>query len=96
MRTCLGSILLIILVAAIALTAFYHWETNARIEFSARDEGDPTLDKSNQPIEEVVPKKNDPYSLIGKDVMQMNEPPAAEPVEDGTVNEPAAVAEQPA
>lgn len=73
MRSCLGSVLLIILVAVIALTAFYQWETNSRIEFSSRGEGDPALNKTTVPIEKVAPKK-DPRTILEQNVMKMEAP----------------------
>lgn len=80
MRSCFGSILLVILVVVIALTAFYQWETNDKIEFSARAEGEPALNKTTTPIEEVSPKK-DPRSAIEQNVMKMEVP--AEPESTG-------------
>lgn len=74
MRSCLGSILLLLLVIGIAVTAFYLWETNERIEFSVRDEDEPALEQKIKPIEAVVPKKKRPAPVVAGDVMKMEAP----------------------
>lgn len=105
MRSCLGIILLIILVAVIAVTAFFLWESNARIEFTVRKEGDPEYHNSVKDIQEIAPKKEkEPPPVIEKDAMKMevavetppapeNEVPKQEPAENTQESEEIPVAE---
>lgn len=88
MRSCLGSILLLLLVIAIAVTAFYHWETNERIEFSVRDEDDPALQQKIEPIEAVIPKKKQPAPVVAGDVMKMETPAQEAPAPAAPVTPP--------
>lgn len=78
MRSCLGSILLVIVLAFLAVTAFYQWNTNAKIEFSIRKADDPVFKTEKYPISAIkegkVPEIN---QLIEKGAMTVT--PAPEP-----------------
>lgn len=72
MRSCLGSILLIIVLAFLAITAFYQWNTNSKIDFSIRKADDPVFKTEKYPVSSIkegkVPEIN---SLIEKDAMNI-------------------------
>lgn len=53
MRSCLGSILLVIVIAILAATAFYQWNTNSKIEFSVRNPEDPMITTERYSIENM-------------------------------------------
>ena len=72
MRSCLGSILLFIVLAFLSITAFYQWNTNAKIDFSIRKTDDPVFKTEKYPITAVkegkVPEIN---HLIEKGSMEV-------------------------
>lgn len=41
MRSFFGSILLILVLAALGITIFYHWSTNSHLEFELRNPDEP-------------------------------------------------------
>ncbi len=100
MRSCLGSILLFIVIVMLAATAFYQWNTNAKIEFSVRNPEDPMITTKRYSIDSLHPDQkplsnkqdspnqaHDPYS-ISDNVMPVKPVPVSQPEEDIPTAEP--------
>lgn len=73
----MGLFFLIILVAAMVVTLVYQWNTNKSIEFSIRNDGDPSFTETSRPIEEVIPAEEN--KIVADDAMKMDLP---EPVRE--------------
>ncbi len=72
MRSCLGSILLFIVIVMLAATAFYQWNTNAKIDFSVRNPDDPMITTERYSVDTLQTGKN----TAGKDA---GAPPPTQP-----------------
>lgn len=74
MRSCIGTILLVILITFIGITALYLWESNNRIEFSVRDDEEPESSETSRPMKDLLPKKDETPPAVEKGVMVMEVP----------------------
>lgn len=59
MRSFFGSILLILVLAALGVTIYYHWSTNSHLEFELRhpDEPEKTTQVIRLPMRPAVPQQ---------------------------------------